>query len=125
MSVTKTAMINGEREELIRAAIKKCLDKGVKLGIQCWGLYWNKTKKRYEPRKDATCCALSCVLLANQDTLRENEIGWRAFSLRKLLETDEHWIHSFQQGFDAYSMTKLDDEDAYMLGKLMREEFLQ
>jgi hypothetical protein len=118
-------MTDSEREELIRASIASCVAKGVKLGIQSWGLHWVKSKERWVPKKDATCCPLSCVLLANQGDLRENEVSWRSFSLEKLLGANTNWVRSFQYGFDGYTKTEHDEENAYMLGALFRRELVK
>jgi hypothetical protein len=118
-------MTDAEREELIRVSINACLAKGVKLGIQSWGLDWVKSKEKWAPKKNNTCCALSCVLLVNQDKLKENFVGWRDHSIQKLLGVDADWVHSFQHGFDGYQMTDYDDESPYMLGALLRKELVQ
>jgi hypothetical protein len=121
-------LTDGEREQIIRDAIKTITAKGIKLGIQSWGIEWKPTKgkEHWESKKDQTCCALACVLLANQKELPKNVSNWRSFSIEKLLDTNTSWIMSFQKGFDGYSKSEFDQEEfAYELGVMIREELVK
>jgi len=121
-------MNDGEREQIIRNAITAITASGIKLGIQSWGIEWKSTKgkERWVAKKNESCCALACVLLANQKELPNNMSSWRNFSIEKLLDTNTNWIRSFQKGFDGYPKTEYDQEEfAYELGVMVREELVK
>jgi hypothetical protein len=114
-------MNDGEREAIIRASIAACNVKGIKLAHSTWGICWNKGKGRWLPK--GNCCALSCVILEQQDN--QKLLNWRAWTIEKILNVDGQWIQNFQRGFDGYEKSAYDNGSfAYELGSLMREEFL-
>ena len=118
-------LTDGEREQIIRDAIKTITAKGIKLGIQSWGIEWKPTKgkEHWAPKKDQTCCALACVLLADQEKIPKHLVSERGYSIEKLLGTDTNWVRSFQKGFDGYPKSEYDREEfAYELGVMLREE---
>jgi hypothetical protein len=80
-------MNDGDREQIIRDAIKTITANGIKLGIQSWGIEFKKIKgkEQWVAKKDANCCALACVLLAKQNTIQSHMIDWRNFSIQKIL----------------------------------------
>ena len=121
-------MNDGDREQIIREAIITITAKGVKLGIQSWGIEFKKVKgkEQWIAKKDANCCALACVLLAKQDVIPSHVIDWRSYSIEKILETDTNWVRSFQKGFDGYPKSEYDQEEfAYELGAMIREELVK
>lgn len=120
-------MNDAEREQIIRDSIKAITTNGIKLGIQSWGLDYKTTKgkEHWKHRKGQTCCALACVLLANQDIVPVHLRDWRSYSVEKLLETNSSWVRSFQKGFDGYKKSQWDTEDfAFELGVMIREELI-
>jgi hypothetical protein len=121
-------MNDGEREQIIRDAIKTITANGVKLGIQSWGIELKKIKgkEQWVPKKDANCCALACVMLAKQNVIPAHLTNWRSYSIEKILETNVNWVRSFQKGFDGYPKSEYDQEDfAYELGVMIREELVK
>lgn len=118
-------MNDGEREQIIRDAISFCTKKGIRLGIQSWGI--ERKKNAWSPKKDCTCCALACVLLTNQHKFNQDQIaGMRNWTIEQILGTNDSWVRSFQKGFDGYRKTEYDREDfAYELGVLIREEYIK
>src|SRR5271170_6972350 len=109
-------LTDGDRETIIRDAIKIASDKNIKLSIQAWGIEFSEKKERWIPKKDQKCCALGCVLLEYQNKLNlRSTRDWRSLSIETILECDTEWVRSFQRGFDGYNRTDT-DQDSYDLG---------
>jgi hypothetical protein len=117
------ALDDGDREQIIRSAIKAATDKNIKLSIQTWGVFWSEKDGRWIPKKDQKCCALSCVILECQDKL-PRKTDWREYTIRAILECNVQWIESFLRGFDGYPRCKYEYEFAYELGLLLQEELI-
>jgi hypothetical protein len=117
-------MNDGDREELIRTAIKSAVAKGITLSIQTWGVVWDGKNKTWAAKKDQKCCALGCVMLEFQDKL-PRKVDWRNWTVETILECDTVWVRSFQKGFDRYEKSELDATTfAYDLGFLLSEELI-
>ena len=114
---------DGDREQIIRDAIKSAQAKGIALRLQGWGVVWHD-KKGWIPNKQNSCCALGCVLLEGQDKI-QRKLNWRSWTIETILGCDADWIRSFQRGFDRYERVKSDDGMfAYDLGMLLSEELI-
>jgi hypothetical protein len=118
---------DGDREEIIRNAIKSATDKNIKLCIQSWGIEWSDKKERWLPKKDQKCCALGCVVLECQDKLTLKNIGdWRSLALENILQCGAEWIQMFQRGFDGYPRADIDQNAfPYDLGFMLRDELVK
>lgn len=115
---------DGDRETLIRAAIKSATDKNITLSIQSWGIEFSEKKERWVPKKEQRCCALGCVILECQDKLNLKSMrDWRSISIERILECDTEWVRSFQKGFDGYPRTD-SDQDSYDLGFMLKDELV-
>ena len=116
---------DGDREEIIRNAIKSATDNNIVLCIRSWGITWSDNKERWVPKKDQKCCALSCVVLEYQDSVK-NVGDWRSLTLETLLKCDTEWIRMFQRGFDGYPRTDADQNAfPYDLGFMLRDELVK
>ncbi len=118
-----SAMANdGDREQLIRSAVKGATNKGIQLTAQTWGVVWSKKDKRWVPKSDQKCCALSCVILEYQDNLARRLIDWREYTLQTLLDCNANWIASFISGFDGHAIGEGSYGFSYELGLILRDE---
>src|SRR5271166_6340759 len=123
MTTTSSAIVemdDNKREELIRAAIKTAEANGITLTKSTWGIDFVKSKERWAAQKSKCCCALSCLLLAEQDNLKKI-INWKSFHLETILDVDHKWLVSFQAGFDGHPKFE-DNSYAYELGALIAGE---
>jgi hypothetical protein len=116
-------MNDGDREQIIRTAIKSAQAKGITLSKQTWGIVWHD-KKGWIQNKSNCCCAIGCVILELQDTIKR-KLDWRQWTAETILDCDCEWVRSFQRGFDGQPKTELDANSfSYDLGMLICEELV-
>lgn len=69
------------------------------------------------------CCALGCVILAEQEKLKDTNINeWRNLYIENILKVDVQWVREFQSGFDGHKKANNSENGAYELGLLLRSE---
>jgi hypothetical protein len=113
-------MNNIERKIIIRDAITKSQKKNIKLSNQTWGIFWDKKNYRWSiDKKNACCCALSCVVLEYQNKLNR-KVSHKEYMIETILEVELSWIRSFIRGFDGFEKCEM-DADAYDLGLSLRD----